>query len=256
MNEELRLHIIKALDKNIRYDGRKKDEWRKIAITRNFTSTAEGSAQIKFGDTEVLVGVKMSIEKPYPDTPEQGMLMVNAEMLPLSNPKFEAGPPDTTSIELARVIDRGIRESHSYDTKNLCIIKGEKVWSVSVDICPINSDGNLFDVGAFAALIALQNTHFPAYENDKIDYEKKTNKKLVMDKYPIAITVIKIGSHYLVDPLEEEEEVLDARITMTFLDDGSICSLQKGGDSPLTEEDIKNMIELGYQKSLELRKHL
>ncbi|MFH1174355.1 MAG: RNA-binding protein [archaeon] len=256
MNEELKQHILKALEKNIRYDGRKKDELRKITISKNFTSTAEGSAQVKFGDTEVLVGVKMSIEKPYADRPDDGMLMVNAELLPLSNPAFESGPPDVTSIEIARVIDRGIREGHAFDTKTLCLTPGEKVWSVSVDICPINSDGNLLDVGAFAAIIAIQSTRYPHYENDKIDYEKKTDKQLALDKVPIAITVIKIGSHLLVDPIEDEERVLDARLTMTFLNEGELCSLQKGGDSPLTIDEITQMVELGKTKSLELRKLL
>jgi exosome complex component RRP42 len=123
MNHEVKEHIRNALKKGIRIDGRKLDELRPISIETGFLSTAEGSAKIIFGDAEVLAGVKMAIEKPYPDTPEDGVLMVNSELLPLSNPEFESGPPSIESIETARVIDRGIRESKAFNTKSLCLRK-------------------------------------------------------------------------------------------------------------------------------------
>jgi len=87
MNNHTRSHIIKALDKNIRFDGRKNDEFRKITVDLGVSSTAEGSARVKFGDCEVIAGVKLSIGAPFPDTPKEGVLVVNAEMLKLSNPK-------------------------------------------------------------------------------------------------------------------------------------------------------------------------
>ena len=106
IDQEARKHLRESLAKGIRYDGRKKDEFRDIEIKTGFLSTAEGSAQVKCGETIVLAGVKMSVEKPYPDTQEEGILMVSAELLPLSNPKYESGPPDAVAIEVARVIDR------------------------------------------------------------------------------------------------------------------------------------------------------
>ena len=50
------------------------------------------------------------------------------------------------SIEIARVVDRGIRESGFIDWKKLCIKEGERVWSVSIDIYCINDDGNVLEV--------------------------------------------------------------------------------------------------------------
>jgi exosome complex component RRP42 len=37
--------------------------------------------------------------------------MVGCELLPISHPSIESGPPGIDAIEIGRVIDRGIRES-------------------------------------------------------------------------------------------------------------------------------------------------
>lgn len=256
MNEKNQSQIIKYLDKGIRYDGRKLDQFRDVQIEYGVSNSAEGSARVKIGGTEVIAGVKMAVEKPYPDTPNEGMLMVGVELLPLSNPNFESGPPDIKAIELARVVDRGIRESKAIDNKELCIIEGEKVWSVMIDVCTINDEGNLLDCSGLAALAAIEDAKFPKYEDDIIDYKTKTDKSLPLSKRPIPVTVYKIGNYYIVDPDFEEEESMDARLTVTTTSDDKICALQKGGDNALTSEDVKAMVELGLKKTQELRNHL
>lgn len=254
VDQEAKKHLKESLIKGVRYDGRKNDEFRLIEITTGFISTAEGSSRVRCGDTEVIAGVKMSADKPFPDTPDEGILMVGAELLPLSNPKYESGPPDAMAIEVARVIDRGIRESKSLDNKRLCIQSGEKVWTINVDISPLNDDGNLIDVGSVAAVAAILNARFPTYENDKVDYKKKTDEKIPMSKIPIAITVLKIGTNFIVDPTEIEEQALDARLTVTTLDDGTLCSIQKGGQGTLSIDDVDKMTDLAIRKGEEIRK--
>src|SRR3989304_5382764 len=161
-------HIINALAKGMRIDGRSLLEFRPISVEYAFTRSAEGSARVKVGNTEVFVGVKMAIEKPYPDTPDHGNLGVNAELLPLSNPMFEVGPPGNQAIELARVVDRGIREARALDVHKLCITPKEKVWSVMIDVCTINDEGNLLDTSALGALAALKDARFPKVEDGTI----------------------------------------------------------------------------------------
>ncbi len=126
--------IRKYLKESKRFDNRKLDEFREITIETGVSENAEGSAKVKIGKTEVLVGVKMDVAEPYPDSPDKGNLMTTAELLPLSSPRFETGPPKFNAIELGRVIDRVIRESKFIDFEKLCIKEGEKVWAVFVDI--------------------------------------------------------------------------------------------------------------------------
>ena len=254
MSKELREHIIKLFDSNTRLDGRKLTDYRKITVEDNVTNTAEGSARVKIGATDVIVGIKAEVMEPYPDVPDGGTIMVGAELLPLSNPDFELGPPGIEAIELARIVDRGIRESKCIDFKKLCIKEGEKVWVLCIDICTINDAGNLFDASALAAITALKNMKFPKYENDKIDYKEKTNKKLDLKNIPVSVTVIKIGDKFIVDPDSEEEKAVDARLTVASLADGTLCALQKGGDYPITNEDIMKMVDIGLEKGKELRK--
>lgn len=255
MNRNLKEHVRNSLKKGVRPDGRKPDEVRSITVQTGFISTAEGSARIKFGDAEVIAGVKMALEKPFPDTPEDGVLMVNSELLPISNPDFESGPPSAASIETARVIDRGIRESKTLDTKSLCVVKGEKVWTVAIDIVPLNYDGNLIDMGGLAAMIALKNARYPKVNEDgTIDYHTRTDEKLNLRRIPVPVTVCKVGDVFLVDPTDDEENTIDARLTITVLEDDKICALQKGGDGSLTTEDIAKMVEIAIDVSKKIRK--
>lgn len=256
MSESTRQHILNSLSKGIRFDGRKPEDMREVTVEYGVSNSAEGSARVKIGETEVIVGIKLAVEEPYPDTPDKGKLMVNAELLPLSNPEFESGPPGIDAIEMARVVDRGIRESEAIDMKKMCINEREKVWAVMIDICTINAAGNLMDASSLAALAALKDTKFPKYEDEKIDYMEHTKEKLPLKKEPIALTVFKMDGNFLVDPLIEEEENADARMTVTTEKEGTICSLQKGGDSPLTVEEIDKMVEIAQKKVAELRSKL
>lgn len=258
MDKEQTNHILNFLEKGIRFDGRKLDEYRQIKVENGFSENAEGSARVTIGDTIVLAGVKLSVEEPYPDTPDKGTMMINAELLPLSSPDFEPGPPAIQAIEIARVVDRGIRESNTIDTKKLCIKKGEKAWCILIDICTLNDDGNLLDASALAVIAALQDTKMPSYDGKVIDYKKKTKETLPLNlkKIPTSCTVSKIGNHFIVDPVPEEEEKVEARLTVEVEEDDTLCALQKGGDKPLTAEDIDKMIGIGIEKSKELRKFL
>ena len=254
MNEDIKLHIIEALNKGVRFDGRRLDEFRKIEIKTGFINTSEGSASVKMGDTEVLSGIKMSLGTPYPDTPEEGTIMVEADLLPLSSPDFEPGPPDIRAVERARIVDRGIRESKTIDMKSLLIKKGEKAWSISIDVASINDAGNLIDAFGLAALLALRDAKFPALDEiGLVDYKHKTTKKLGLTKVPVPVTVYKLGNNLIVDPTTEEESASDVRLTVTSTEEGKLCALQKGGDGELSLEDIERMVSLGLEKGKELR---
>ena len=254
MNNGLREHIIKLFEANTRLDGRKLTEYRPVKVEVDITNTAEGSSRVKIGNTDVMVGVKLEVMEPYPDSPNEGSIMVGAELLPLSSPDFEAGPPSVHAVELARIVDRGIRESKSFDFKKLCIKEGEKAWMIIIDIVSINDAGNLYDASALAAIAALKNMKFPEYKDDKVDYKKKTSKGLDLKDTPLSVTVIKIGNKLIVDPDSDEEKAIDARLTVASLSDGTLCALQKGGDYPLSAEDVSKMVDIGVEKGKELRK--
>lgn len=244
--------------KNARHDGRRFDEFRQpITIEYGVSAkSAEGSARVTIGDTIVVAGVKLELGQTYPDTPDEGSIMVNAEMLPLSSPEYEGGPPAIDAIELSRVVDRGIRESKGLDLKKLCYKAGEKMWIVMIDIYPINASGNLFDAAALAAIAALKNARFPKVENDQVIYKQLTDEPLPLLFLPVSCTVLKIADKFVVDPTRDEELAADARLTVAFTEKGDICAMQKGGEKPLLHDEVLAMIDLAGLKAAELRKYL
>ena len=245
-------YIKKMVEEGKRVDGRKFDEMRKIEIKKGYLEKAEGSTLVKIGDTEVVVGVKMEIGEPFPDSPDEGVLMVGSELSPISSPEFETGPPSEDAIELARVVDRGVRESKTLDFKKLCIEEGEKVWRVCVDIQIINDDGNLIDASSIGAIAALSNTKIPKIDGDKIDRSEFTGK-LELKNIPIACTIVKINGKLLIDPTFEEGNSTEGRITITSIDDGSLCAMQKGNIGGFTPEEIYKAVDLSIKEGKKIR---
>ncbi|MBI2666405.1 exosome complex protein Rrp42 [Candidatus Woesearchaeota archaeon] len=251
--------IVALAAQQKRLDQRGLLEYRKpIVIETDISWTAEGSARVQIGSTVVLAGVKLSIEKPYNDTPDEGGITVNVELLPLSSPKYESGPPGMAAIELARVVDRGIREAKAIDVKKLCITPGEKAWFVIIDVVTVNDAGNLFDAAGLAALAALNSARFPMVnkETGVIDYKHKTTTPLPLVKQPLPLTVYKINGQLMVDLSTNEEIAYDARLTVASDKDGTISALQKGGSEPLTVEEIDAMMTIALEKARFLREEL
>ncbi|PIN89865.1 RNA-binding protein [Candidatus Pacearchaeota archaeon CG10_big_fil_rev_8_21_14_0_10_32_14] len=230
-----------------RLDGRDADEFREIVIETGISKKAEGSARVKIGKTEVLVGIKMDVGTPYPDSKDAGNLMVTAELLPLSSDRFESGPPRFEGIELGRITDRGIRESKFIDLKKLCIIEGEKVWNIFIDIYSINDDGNLMDAASIGALVALRDTKIPKYDEKegKVIFGEWTKDKLPLSKaVPLSCTIHKVGNCLIVDPNREEEDASETRVTLALSDGNVVHSMQKGNEKEFEIEEFNNALDL------------
>lgn len=237
--------IKEYLSKGKRFDNRSLDEFRDLKIETGISKNAEGSVRIKLGKTEVLVGVKLDTMEPYPDSPDKGNLITTMELLPLSSPRYEPGPPRINAIEPARIIDRAIRESKFIQFEKLCIKKGEKVWTVFIDIYSINDDGNLLDAAAIGALVALKNAKMPKYDSkeEKITRDEHSGSLPLANFTPLSITIHKIGKSLVIDPTLEEEDVSETRVTIGGFDN-TISSIQKGNEESLTLEEMDKILDL------------
>ncbi len=249
--------IEQLIAKGKRLDGRELTDYRELKIEQGIIERAEGSARVLLGRTEIVVGTKIEMGEPFLDTPNEGVLTVNAELVPLASPGFEPGPPDESSIELARIVDRGIRESKAIDVGKLCIDPGKKVFVVFVDVYVLNHDGNLIDASALAAMAALLNTKMAKYEVEDGEVKIKPGyEQLPIKKHPITVTCAKIGDKLVVDPWLEEEQVMDARISIAFDDDSNICAIQKGGSGYFEPKQVLEAARMAKDKADEIRKTL
>ena len=265
-----REYIEKLAKNGKRVDGRKFNEFREIEIETNIISKAEGSARVKIGKTQIMTGIKMDIGEPYPDSPNSGVMTTAAELIPMASPDFEAGPPREDAIELARVVDRGIRESNIIDMEKLCIVEEEKVWIAFIDIHILDYDGNLFDAASLAALAALMTTKIPITRVKPIleklqekypgikDYLKKhkDDYPLPLSEPPISCTSVKFNDTIVMDSSLDEEDIAEARLTVSTDEKGDIRAMQKGLNGSFTVEEIQKIIKESIDNGKKIRNQL
>jgi len=226
-----------------REDGRGPLEHRPLDIQVNFISKAQGSARVRLGNTQVVAGVKVQLENPYPDTPNRGNFMTSAELNPMASPNFEPGPPRIEAIELARVTDRSLRESGVLDFEALAWKPGEKVWAVFVDLEILDYDGNLFDACSIAGLAAVLSAKLPATDpkSHEVVYADGKDRPLPVriENAAFSTTFVKIEGKVLVDPHLNEELIADTRLTFGLDPKGNLRAMQKGGYGSWTVDEVK-----------------
>ncbi|MGB7952890.1 MAG: exosome complex protein Rrp42 [Candidatus Nitrosopolaris sp.] len=246
-----------SISKGKRLDGRTLDEIRPIEIEVGLIKKANGSARVKLGNSEVVAGVKVETGEPFEGLENKGALILSAEVLPTASPYIEPGPPDEETVELARVVDRGIRESEMLDLSKLALIPGEIVYVIFVDCSVINADGNLFDATSYAAVSALMNSKLPVFEirdRKAVDTGEKQNPPLTT--VPVSITAVRIGESVILDPTAEEEACMDARITITTNSDQNFAAVQKGSTGAFAVEQLKRAAATARIKGEEIRAKL
>jgi exosome complex component RRP42 len=247
--EILTTHILDLAAHGKRLDGRGADEYRKITVEPGFVTTADGSALVRIGDTTVLSGIKLEPGKPFPDTPNAGVLTTNAELIPLSSPVFEPGPPQPGAIEVSRVVDRAIRAAETIDLTRLCVTPGEKTWVCYVDIHVLDHGGNLIDAALLAALGALTHATVPAkrFGIAEADYP------LEVLHQPVECTFVRLGETIMVDPTFDEERAAQGRLTVATDETGRIVAMQKGLVGAFSPDDVKAMVERAFHHGDRMR---
>lgn len=238
-----------------RLDGRRPDEFRPVSIETGMIKKASGSALVSMGGTKILAGVKMGIGTPYPDTPEMANITVNAELLPLASSGFEPGPPDERAIELARVVDRCIRESKAIELERLVFIPGQKVAVLYVDIYVLDYDGNYFDPSVLAAVAALATARIPKYEvrDGELVKVEGESEAIPMRRLPVSVMLGLIMDKVIVDPTTIEEGALDASIVFGWGSSDEVAAIQKNSGGLLPLDLMGRLLELSREKAEELR---
>lgn len=252
-----RAQMNELLASGKRLDGRSVIDTRSMKIETDVIKKANGSALVTLGNTQVIAGIKVQVDEPFPELPDKGLLICSAEVLPLASAYAEPGPPDEDAIELARVVDRGIRESEMIDLKKLVLIEGQKVYAVFADVSVLNVDGNLFDATSYAVVSALLTAKLPKLEvQDGKIVDTGELMKVPINTVPVSVTVAKIGDTIIVDPTSEEEACMDARVTMTTDTEGRVCAVQKGGTGTFSVEQINRIVATAVAKGEEIRPKL
>ena len=244
----LRQEMARLAEQDARIDGRGRFEGREITLETDCLYNAEGSAKVTMGKTVVYAGVKFEIRTPWPDRPSEGSLMCGAELRPVAHRKYEPGPPSPESIELGRVVDRGIRESGCIDMNSLCIIPGEKVWGVMIDIHVLSDGGNIFDACGLAAIAALRTAIVLA---ERFDVGEIT--LCLLTEHLSWLHSQGLAEDTFTTLVKRKNWVAMREFTL-LLETKDTFTLQKGLRGVFTPQEFAEIFEVAQNKCAELRK--
>ncbi|CAM1502932.1 Fc.00g077080.m01.CDS01 [Cosmosporella sp. VM-42] len=234
--------VTQALEEGLRIDGRKFEEFRPLELR---FGDEYGVAEVKFGKTMVLAKVSAEVTVPHSDRPFEGIFTIGSELSPMVAPSVEVNRPSIEEIRLSRLLEKTIRRSAALDTESLCLIAGQKCWSIRVDLHVLSHDGNLTDVGCFAVIAALRHFRKPdtSIEGETVTIYTTAEREPVPLSWlhsPFCVTLNffgEDGSIAVADTTWLEEQLRVAHCTYSLNKHAELCTVVKMGgcalDAPL-----------------------
>ncbi|XP_036952355.1 exosome complex component RRP45 [Acanthopagrus latus] len=248
--------LLKAIEEKKRLDGRQTYDYRKMKIT---FGTDYGCCFVELGKTRVMAQVSCELVAPKESRPNEGIMFFNIELSPMASPTFEQGRQSELSVKLNRQLERCLRNSKCIDTESLCVVSGEKVWQIRVDVHMLNHDGNLMDAASIAAITALCHFRRPdvGIQGDEVTvYSPEERDPIPLSIYHMPISVsfsfFQQGTYLLVDPCEREERVMDGLLMIAMNKHREICSIQSSGGIMLLKEQVMRCSKIASVKVSEI----
>ncbi|XP_043272185.1 exosome complex exonuclease RRP42 [Venturia canescens] len=253
--------ILHGVDADFRTDGRNRCEYRWIEIETKMMPHTNGSARLKVGNTDVLVGVKVEIDSPYPERPFEGKIEFFVDCSANAAPEFEGKGGDDLGTEISSILATAYQSSNAINLKKLSILPHQKCWKVYVDILILQCGGNLFDAVGAAVKAALFSTEIPKVIGATLDGGQPDIQlsddpfdctRLDTENYPVLVSLCKIGEKCVVDPTSEEEMCASATIVMSVTPKGRITSTVKTGYGSLQASTLLKALEMGTNVGIKL----
>ncbi|XP_035492376.2 exosome complex component RRP45 isoform X1 [Scophthalmus maximus] len=248
--------LLQAIEEKKRLDGRQTYDYRKIKIT---FGTDYGCCFVDLGKTRVMAQVSCELIAPKENRPNEGIMFFNIELSPMASPAFEQGRQSELSVKLNRQLERCLRNSKCIDTESLCVVSGEKVWQIRVDVHMLNHDGNLMDAASIAAITALCHFRRPdvGIQGDEVTvYSPEEREPIPLSIYHMPISVsfsfFQQGTYLLVDPCEREERVMDGLLMIAMNKHREICSIQSSGGIMLLKDQVMRCSKIASVKVSEI----
>ncbi|XP_043100527.1 exosome complex component RRP45 isoform X1 [Puntigrus tetrazona] len=251
-----RRFLLKAIEEKKRLDGRQTYDYRNIKIT---FGTDYGCCVVELGKTRVLCQVSCELVPPKDSRPTEGIMFFNLELSPMASPVFEPNRQSELLVTLNRQLERCLRNSKCIDTESLCVVSGEKVWQIRVDVHVLNHDGNLMDAASIAAISALSHFRRPDVAIQGRDVtvfspEERDPIPLSIYHMPICVSFAFFlqGTYLLVDPCEREERVKDGLLVIAMNKHREICSIQSSGGIMLLKDQVLRCSKIASVKVSEI----
>eukprot|EP01112_Ceratiomyxa_fruticulosa_P006464 TRINITY_DN1726_c0_g2_i1.p1 TRINITY_DN1726_c0_g2~~TRINITY_DN1726_c0_g2_i1.p1 ORF type:complete len:310 (+),score=67.05 TRINITY_DN1726_c0_g2_i1:61-930(+) len=259
-----RNYLEQGVAKGVRVDGRGRLDYRHFTLETGLIVQTNGSARIRLGTTDILVGIKAELGKMDENTNE-GKILCNVECCPSASSEFEGRGAEYLNAELARALERAFAVSTLLEKKKLVIENSEYCWTLYIDALVLDSGGNLFDALSIATRAAVFDTRIPKVKihhgekgDIEIDIEDDPSQFLQLDvsSMPLLVTLTHINGYEIVDATIDEEQCMLGRITVAVNKNGELCSILKGGVGGLPVKSIDQMMMASIPIGLEIIKKM
>jgi len=233
----------------MRTDRREPGDLRPVEIITNYLATAEGSALIKVGNTQVLCAASVEDSVP-PFLRNTGRGWVTAEyaMLPRATSKrtpreVTKGRPSGRTHEIQRLIGRSLRSV--VDMSAL----GER--SVVLDCDVLQADGGTRTASITGAFVAMAMAL-----RQLVDY--KALKSMPVRDYVAATSVGLVGGVPMLDLCYEEDSRADVDMNVVMTGRGQFIEVQATAEhTPFDDDQLAKLIALaraGINRLVEAQK--
>lgn len=255
-----REYLIQGVERGLRNDGRGLRQQRHLEVRVGVLGGANGSCSLQLAGTDILVGVKADLGEPTTQHPDQGRVQVQVHCCPSASPEFQGRGAHELDAELAMSLQRLIDSGPAVDLHKLCIVPFRHCWVLTIEALVLDSDGNLFDALSLAVRAALGSTRIPrlsVLEDGGATELQLSDDPLDVDlldvtNVPVNVTLIKIGSQFIVDPTLEEELCMSARLTVAVNARGHTVVAHKGGRGGLLPSSLSEMLGVARQLGVQM----
>lgn len=221
--------------KLVRSGERANADLRPIEIIPHFISSAEGSALIRLGETQVICTASIDEGVPlFLKGSGRGWITSEYAMLPRSTAtrtprEVSKGRQSGRSMEIQRLIGRALRAVT--DLESL----GERTAWIDCDV--IRADGGTRTASITGALVAL------GLGLRKL-WELKLLRRLPLKDYVAAISVGMVGGEVLLDLDYAEDSHADVDVNVAMTGMGGLVEVQATAEGrPYSMDDLNRFIE-------------
>ncbi|KAI9011286.1 ribosomal protein S5 domain 2-type protein [Gaertneriomyces semiglobifer] len=248
--------VLEALREGLRVDGRGPHDMRTVAIT---LGPQYGHAEVRLGKTRATANISAEIVRPRANAPNEGHLIFQTDFSPMASPAFDDTRITDEEVHISRLLERALRMSHAVDTEGLCIMAGEKVWQLRVDLRILDHEGNIADCACMAAIAGLLHYKRPDVTLSGEDVIVHTSEErnpipLGIHHIPVCVTFgfFEDGERQVVDPTLLEEHVQSGDLTFVVNKHREVCTLTKAGGVAITVDQVLSCANIAAAKAAEI----
>eukprot|EP00918_Siedleckia_nematoides_P014734 GHVU01031964.1.p1 GENE.GHVU01031964.1~~GHVU01031964.1.p1 ORF type:complete len:305 (+),score=72.08 GHVU01031964.1:407-1321(+) len=230
-----------GIRQNLRGDGRSCLDYRPMAVELDVITGASASVRVSASNVEVVAAVKCEVGTPAPETPNEGVVLVDVSVAPSSSWESQEDEEQRSAF-LSQVIQSLCLGRSCVDRRALSVREGLLCWRVFVDVVVFKSGGALLDAIAMATRLALLRTRLPLVtvedaDDGKVELQLNDSEyegtPFPAERVPVCVTVGQICGVFVWDLSSEEEAAADMRVTTAINPKGECVGIQKGGTAPL-----------------------